>query len=129
MLDNAAYVEKELGSVRVPSPDDARAIAEVCSSLLGTGHDVTSELFGLDELDLPAADPVVQRRVERIQRSLGDDLPRLDAVVRGLAAAAKGDRAYALVFVLVSESAANILRAHARVSEAFTAYRDAVSGA
>jgi hypothetical protein len=129
MLDNAGYIEKELGSVRVPSPDDARAIAEICSSLLGSGHDVMSELFEFDEPGLPAVDPVVQRRVERIHRLLGDDLPRLDAVVRPLAAAAKRDSAYGLVSVLVSESAANILRSYARVSAAATAYRVAVGGA
>lgn len=49
MLDNGAYIQKELGSIDVS--DRLRgAISDVCSALMATKHDVISELIELDGL-------------------------------------------------------------------------------
>lgn len=125
MLANATYVQGELPmlglaeSLRTP-------IAAACSALIGTKHDVVSELAELRDLAEPATSTLVQRRVERIARWLAEDLPQLHAVVESLDAARGSDAIAATVYVLVAESAANVLRAVGKAATAATEYTAAV---
>ncbi len=112
MLENASYIERELPYVRLP--DDLRAqISDLCSSLTSTKHDVFSELFELDEI-LAASTvdaSIIASRIERIVRWLSEDLPRMHELVMALRASSDRDVQYTGACVLVTESAANILRA------------------
>ena len=59
MFTNADFIQKELPNVKMP--DALRATPEdLCSELIGTKHDIVSELSELDELldapEPPAAD-------------------------------------------------------------------------
>lgn len=125
MLANATYVQGEL-SVLGLAESRRQAIAAVCSALIGTKHDVISELAELRELGEPPTSTLVQRRVERIARWLGEDLPQLNAVVEELDAARGSDPAAGGAYVLVAESAANLLRAVGQAATAATEYSDAV---
>lgn len=50
MLANASYIEGELPNVELP--DNLRAMtAQLCTTLVGTKHDVISELAELDDAD------------------------------------------------------------------------------
>jgi hypothetical protein len=119
MLENASYVERELAHVHIS--DDLRSRAcDVCSSLVGTKHDILSELGELNEiLASPAVDDLdVATRLERVVRWLSDDLPKMYELVAHLNAASEHDSQYTAASVLVTESAANILVAFNRVRSA-----------
>src|SRR5687767_13266361 len=119
MLGNACYVERELANVRLP--DDLRAqTAQLCSDLIGTKHDILSELGELYELlASPTPDSAdIGRYTERIVRWLSDDLPGMQKLVDALQSASDVEPEYRAACVLVTESAANILVAYSRVREA-----------
>lgn len=128
MLANATYVQGELASLGLVE-SQRHAIAEVCSALIGTKHDVLSELAELRELGEPSTSTLVQRRVERIARWLREDLPQLHSVVEALDAARGSDSNARGGYVLVAESAANVLRAVGQAATAATEYSDAVGRA
>jgi hypothetical protein len=48
MLDNASYIERELPNVRMDAANHASAI-ELCSSLIGTKHDIKLEAAAKDD--------------------------------------------------------------------------------
>lgn len=118
LFSNALFVQRELPNVALP-PELRERTAALCESLVGTKHDVLTELDEYRELAASGADEaVLDQRVARMVRWLGDDVAELDAVVRSLDAAAQGDREVGSAYVLVAESAANVLRALARAREA-----------
>jgi hypothetical protein len=124
MLTNADYIWKELPSIRVAEPYK-NSISEVCSALTEAKYDVINELFELNKLNRPAASTVVQDRVERIQKRLDDEIPKLDALIKSLYSASKSQINYGLAYFLVVESATNILQSLGQVSEAMEHYRTA----
>ena len=112
MLANASYIQKELPNVDMP--DSLRAMTEkVCSGLVGTKFDIVSELSELDELlGAPESETrVIDTRVNRIVAWLRDDIDQMHELVTALDSASKEDSAYALAYMLVAESGANILKA------------------
>lgn len=118
LLSNALFVERELPNVSLPPELRARTAA-LCGSLVGTKHDVLNELDEYDELVASGAgEAVLGQRVARMVRWLGDDVAELDAVVRALEEATREDERVGSAYVLVAESAANVLRALARAREA-----------
>lgn len=125
MLNNAAYIEKELGSIGLAKQHE-NAIMEVCSALVSTKHDVVTELHDLDELRAPAGSSLVQSRVERILGWLGEDTAKLHALVMSLESDASGEHKSGLAYLLVAESATNVLRSFQQVSEASDRYRAVV---
>ena len=119
MLANASYIQKELPGVNMPNA--LRAMTEqVCSKLIGTNFDIVSELSELDEL-LGAPEPerrVIDTRVNRIVAWLQDDINQMHELVTALDSASTEDSAYALAYMLVAESGANILKAFSATTEA-----------
>ena len=65
MLENAAYIEQELPKIEI-AEEGRRQILEVCSALVGTKHDVITELSDLEDLDLWPGAEEIQNRVKRI---------------------------------------------------------------
>ena len=94
--------------------------------MIGTKHDIVTELGELRDLDEADASADVESRVERILRWLGEELPKLDAVVTSLEAAKAADGAAGTAYVLVAESAVNVIRKFVVVSDAEAAYRDSL---
>lgn len=121
LFANASYVSDELPSLGL-EPLNAEAIAEVCSSLIGTKHDVISELHELDELSATPDAEAVQRRVERIHRWLGEELPKLHELVTSLELASKSRPEIGSAYILVAESAVNVLRSFGKVTNEADAY-------
>lgn len=114
MLENATYIQSELANVRIN--DALRAeTQQLCSAFVGTKHDIISELFELDELlSSEATASVIRSRVNRIMQLFQNDITRMHQLVMALESASKQDPAYALAYVLVAESATNILNAFNR---------------
>ena len=117
MKENADYVGRELATLELDSARRAET-EKIWRDISGTGHDVASELFELDELlDGAAPEATILARFERIQRWIREALDALHEVVEARDAASKTDGEYQVVFVLVVESATNILKPFARLNE------------
>ena len=84
MLSNAAYVLGELPNVTISDGLRERT-RDVCNALIGTKHDLITELFDLDDLvATEASDAQVGERVERIVQWAFEDLRKLHEVVTAL---------------------------------------------
>jgi len=121
MLENASYVQRELPNVEIADPLGSQTV-EVCDAMVGTKHDIISELFEIDELlesdDKSAA---ISSRLTRTIRWLWKDISRLDQVVMALREDSQKNEKHILALILVEESAANILNAFNRAKAAVNA--------
>ena len=121
MLENASYVQRELPNVVVADPLKSQT-AEVCDAMVGTKHDIISELSEIDELlKSDAESPIISSRLARSIRWLWEGISRLHEVVMALRADSQKDKNYTLALILVEESAANILNAFNRAKAAVDA--------
>jgi len=110
MLQNAVYILTELDNVQMSNELRVRT-RQVCDDLIGTKHDIIHEIFEVDDLlTSKAPSREIVARADRIVRWLGEDVEKMHGVVKALEAAADQDRACGLAYILVSESAVNILR-------------------
>ena len=70
MLENASYIQRELPNVEMREALRSQT-AKVCESMVGTKHDVISELFEIDEVLKSKTDwAVVSSRIDRLIRWL-----------------------------------------------------------
>ncbi len=121
MLENASYVQRELPNVVIADALRSQT-AEVCDAMVGTKHDIISELFEIDELlKLDAKLAVISSRLTRNIRWLWEDLSRLHQLVMALRSDSKKNENHTLALILVEESAANILNAFNRAKAAVDA--------
>ena len=111
MLENASYIQRELPNVEMREALRSQT-AKVCESMVGTKHDVISELFEIDELLKSKTDwAVVSSRIDRLIRWLWEDISKMHQVVMALREDSHKNENHTLAEVLVQESAANILTA------------------
>ena len=117
MLESGTYMERELPNVCMDGSVRATA-AELCSQLISTKHDIFHELFELDKLlSAGAPDDQIKSAITLIIRWLWDDICLMHELVTSLDAAAKKDPAYGSAYILVAESAVNILNPFNRAKE------------
>jgi hypothetical protein len=128
MMQNAIYVQKELPNVRM-SDALRRQAGKICDQLIGTKHDLITELFDLDEL-LPTDAPnaTIGERVERMVRWARDDLLRLHELVVAIEDEGRRDPRALIAGILVTESAGNVLNAFNRMQSAADGVLRAVPG-
>ncbi len=118
MLENASYVQRELPNVEVADPIRSQVV-KVCDAMVGTKHDIMTELFEIDELlESDAESTPIPFRLTRCVRWLWEDISRLHEVVMALRANSRKNPNHTLATILVEESAANILRAFNRAKAA-----------
>jgi len=117
MDENATYIERELPHPNVRMSDPLRAeTAGLCARLLGTKDDIIRELNEMDPLaNGGAPDERLSSRMHNIIGRIREDIIRLHGLVKALEAAADNDPACGLAFLLVSESATNIVGAYNRI--------------
>ena len=116
MLENAAYIQKEQANVRI-SDEMCRKISELCSSMIGTKHDVINELFELDDLLAQGATTSrILQKIDMIIRWMVNDIRPLHSIVMTLQNESEQDNTFARAYLLVAESAVNILQAIAQTS-------------
>jgi hypothetical protein len=118
MLENATYIQRELPRVTLDADLRAQAV-RVCEQLIGTKHDILSEVDELDAVLAHGGSPEeIAKYRERIVRWLGEDVADLHELVLAVHAAEKRDPAFGTASVLITESAANIVRAFSDVKAA-----------
>ena len=117
MQESASFITQELASVEVPDPH-LQAVRRVCDAFMSNWFDIRTELVELSELDRPDYESSVRRRVDRIYRWLDEHRPELHSVVTALSSAAKDDQRCASAYILVAESATNVLITLASVADA-----------
>ena len=127
MLNNAFYIQKELPSIDLEG-SYREQIAEVCSALVGTKHDVISELHDLDEVDAAAESVEVQRRVRRVVDWAAEEIPKLHTIVKSLQSVAAAEPRNHLAYLLVTESATNVLKAFVEMSDAADQFISSAQG-
>jgi len=124
MFESAMYIEKELPNVVM---EDAlkEQTKDICSTLVGTKHDVISDLFEIDELVASnAEDGVINSRLDRLMDWMREDFSKIHGLVQKLDAASKIDQAVGLAFLLVMESATNILNAFNQACDSIDAFKN-----
>ena len=110
MTMNAVYIQKELPNVRMSDALRERT-AGLCTDLIGTQHDLIHEIFELDEvLEKDASNAEVLRRIERMAQWAWDDALKMHEIVKALEAESGKDVMKVAAYLLVSESAVNILK-------------------
>jgi len=128
MLSNAQYVLGELPDVKMSDALRTRT-GDVCGALVGTKHDLITELFDLDDLAAAdATDEQVGERVEQIVQLVREDLLKLHELLIALDQASKQDPEIGLAGILVRESAANILNVFGPLRRAADGMLRAVQG-
>lgn len=109
MLENANFIQQELPKVHMDEATRASAV-KLCSQLIGTKHDIIHEVSELDEL---IRDRAPEDRIDsvavRIVQWLWADIAEMHKLVRTLEAAAQSDPQCGSAYILVAESAVNIL--------------------
>lgn len=110
MMMNAIFIKQELPNVQMSDELRQRTV-ELCSILIGTKHDLVTEIFELDEKLGSGADNIeVLRRVDHMVQWAGEDALKMHEIVTALSEVARQDIKKAAAYLLVSESAVNILR-------------------
>jgi len=117
MMSNAAYIQTELPSLRLPE-GMSEQIATLCDSLIATKHDVISEIFELSEVSESSSPSNINERVKMIIQWLWETILEMHQVVQSLQTAAEADVQFSSGWLLVAESATNILNPFNRASEA-----------
>ena len=121
MLENATFVQRELPNVQMDA-DLLSQTEQVCSDMVGTKHDIISDLFELDEklqsADVAQARDYAASTLGRLVRWMSEDMVKMHELIVGLEAASKRDPKSGSAFMLVLESATNILNAFNRVRAA-----------
>jgi hypothetical protein len=118
MLEGAAFIRKELPNVHMSEALRVRT-QQLCEDLVGTKHDVVSELLDFyDPIDGRSQDEVTLMRVKRINAWLIEYLPGMHEIVQALDAATQTGVNDKGAYILVAETAAGILNAYKDVREA-----------
>jgi hypothetical protein len=116
MMLNATYIQRELPTLDLPEQINAK-IKTMCDSLIDTKHDVMTELFELaDETQTDASK--VPGKVQRIVQWLSEPIGEMHQLVIDLQASPETNSRLFTTFLLVTESATNILNAFNAVSMA-----------
>lgn len=125
MMGNATYIQTELTKLTLPK-ETTEKIGALCDHLIATKHDVISELFELSEVAVSSASPEeITKWVERIIQWLWETIQEMNEVVQSLQTASDADGQIPIVWLLVVESANNILEPFNRASEAADALQRA----
>lgn len=109
MMMNALYIQRELPNVQMNDELRQRTV-DLCATLIGTKHDLVTEIFELDEvLEAGASNEAVLRRINRMVQWAGEDALKMHEVVMALDAEVQKGVMDGGAYILVSESAVNIL--------------------
>lgn len=82
----------------------------MCDSLIGTKHDIITELFELEELvSADATDEQIDDKMARISKWLCEPITAMHNLASELQRLATADIRYGLAFLLILESATNII--------------------
>lgn len=127
MMMNAIFIKQELPNVRMGDELRQRTV-DLCSVLIGTKHDLITEIFELDEaLGRGAGNVEVLRRINRMVQWTEEDALKMHEIVMALSEEAQKDVMNVGAHLLVSGSAVNILTPLNRMRELQAWLREALS--
>ena len=116
MMRNASYIQSELPTLDLDEPTNTK-IRVMCDSLISTKHDVMTELFELaDETRTDASK--LPEKVQRILQWLSEPIGGMHQLVIDFQASTETNPRLFMAFILMVESATNILNAFNAVSMA-----------
>ena len=108
MMSNASYIQRELPTIEVPNELRAKVEA-LCESLIGTKHDVITELFELDEqARAGVSEEKLSEKMHRTVKWLCEPIQEMHELVQEVEQLTSKDPRYGLLFILIIESATNI---------------------
>ncbi len=116
MQDQVEYIQQELFEIE-STEELRREIENMCSTLIGTKHEVLTELFELKEVIDSAeiskkTDEIIRRRIKHIVNCFHNDIEKMHQLVTQLQ-----QRNHSLLCSLVSASSTNIIMAFTRVAD------------
>jgi len=126
MAGNIDYIRNELPTLIIPQAEKLR-IGQICEEFEGAVYDVRKEIRNLEDKlgmhpgeaphdpDIKNPDPAVTMGF--IDRWLRSEIEAMHQTVLHLDQLSKDDRALGGAYLLVSESAANILNAYSNLQE------------
>ena len=103
-----------------------REVSAVCATWISNKHDILDELDDFHDIPAPSGSELKQARVARICRWLSEDFPQLNELVEYLRVLSERDPKFSPAYMLVAESAVNVLRSFGEVRAAADRYFDAV---
>jgi hypothetical protein len=116
MMRNASYIQSELPNLDLAEQTNTK-IQAMCDSLISTKHDVMTELFELaDETQTDASK--MPAKVQRILQWLSEPIGEMHQLLIDFQASSETNSRLFTTFILVAESATNILNAFNAVSMA-----------
>ena len=124
MMENGLFIEQELFANKI-SDGYISVLSEAYSGIVGTKFDIINELGELEEVAARPQSAEVQNRVNRIVGLITDELWSLHAVVKNLEAASETDHMAQSAYMLVAESAVNIVHKFENVKKAAKDCREA----
>ncbi len=132
---NIANIRKELPSLTIPQAEKLR-IGKVCEEFEGAVYDVRKEIRNLEDklgmhpgeepFDPDIKNPDPRATMGFIDRWLRTEIEAMHQTVLHLDGLSKADRALGGAYLLVAESAANILNGYSTVQDALSSIRAAL---
>lgn len=122
MRDNASYIQGELPSISLPDRLRAR-VGAACADLAGAADRAARVLDAAGSLAASpsAAEEIRGADLADVVESIHAEMAKMHEVVLALKGAAATDTAHGAAYVLVAESAVNILQAFSRFQDATAA--------
>jgi hypothetical protein len=119
MMNNAEYVRRELPALKL-TDELHTLISSLCDEWTSTKFDVFTEMYDLrDGITTNAFNaPEILVRCVRVETRLNEPIGKADGVIKRLETAKEGNECAdaGLAWMLVAESATNVLNANAEVS-------------
>lgn len=118
IMENAAYMRKELANVAFPEECRDR-LGHACDNLIGTKHDIINELGNHENFDSAVKFAAAG---DRVVKWISETIHDLLACVDELQQASQADPRYSLAFILAGESASNIVNIFNQTKDAVDAF-------
>ena len=117
MTANGGYIQQELGNVRMNDELRTRT-QELCTDFGALHFDLLSEILDINRLlEEDDSNDEILGRVELIEKWAQDEMLKMHGIVQELDAAAETDVMKVGAYLLLSESAVNILKPLRRMRE------------
>ena len=110
MFDNGTFIQQQLVNVHLDELTQ-KSLEDICSKLIGTRYEVMDEIDELNDLLTDKnADKRMVTVLNRIIPWFYDDLMELHRIVKTLEVSSENDAKFSSAYILVTESAMNILK-------------------
>ena len=118
LAENAYFIQRELHNVKM-SDDLRERTSRICGAMIATKFDLVTEVSEMNDLlDAGSTSDVVLSQLRRALQWVQEDIAALNELVAQLRTASEHDPGCRTAYVLVVESATNVIEAFLRIDEA-----------